>query len=218
MPSFPPAANFPTPIPLAAVEYLLSKLPPLAPLSRENYQDVKSWERSEWEKWVEVGKEKGDTFENGVKGKGINSSWIEDADGIRVDVARQDKITGGACLVWLTLERCGVPLHPYRDTDEITLSYFRRKMETDFEELRLCGGHWKADKLWMENFSSWGGRQDSGNEIPPPKPGSTKVSVFQRDPRFHPKPQTRFCPVQTPIRKKTVRFFFHTPTVYSNVG
>jgi hypothetical protein len=57
------------------------------PLDRSNYPHPVFWEENEWLKWVEREKEKG-IFKR-TQGQGVNSSWMEDADGNRVDLARQ---------------------------------------------------------------------------------------------------------------------------------
>lgn len=171
IPPIPPTPSA-TPTRFAVAEYLLSRLPPLPPLDKEDYEDVRFWDKSTWERWVEDEKEIGNTFKSGVQGQGINSSWMEDTDGSRVAIHRQRQIIAGARLAWTNLSTCGVSVGSYRECDEMTLSYFRRKVETDFQELRLCSNHWKADKLWMENFST----QKSGKETP----RFTKVSPFER--------------------------------------
>ena len=169
----------------------MNKLPPLTLFDRRDFEDIEFWERSEWESWVVKEKEKGVAFKSGVKGEGKNSSWMENADGTRVNIARQGQIIAGARHTWLTLKNCHVPLGSFRDTDERITSYFRRKVETEFDELRFCSNHWKADRLWMENFSSWRYRpldtQDGshGNEMPLSKPISAKVSMFHTIPPFH---------------------------------
>ena len=170
IPPTPPTPSA-TPTRFAVAEYLLNKLPPLPPLDEEDYENVRFWDKSTWERWVEDEKEVGITFKSGVRGQGINSSWMEDTDGNRVEIHRQRQIIAGARLVWKNLSTCGVSVGSYRESDEMTLSYFRRKVETEFQELRLCSNHWKADRLWMENFST----QKSGKETP----RFTKVSLFE---------------------------------------
>lgn len=178
------------PAPLAAVEYLLNKLKPLAPLDKDDYL-TKFWDKKDWENTVKYWKEAKSKGGSGTKGEGINSSWMEDEYGDRVEVNRQTEIIAAARRTWLTLSNCGVTVSTFGTTDETIVSYFRRQLETDFIELRYCRNHWKADRLWKENFSSWGG--------PAPE---TKVSVFECDPitPF----RTHFCADQTSIWAKAV--------------
>ena len=167
-----PPTPIATPTRFAVAEYLLNKLPPLPPLDKEDYENVRFWDKGTWEQWARDEKEMGITLKSGVQGQGTNSSWMEDTDGNRVEIHRQRQIIAGARLAWTNLSTCGISLLSYRESDEMTLSYFRRKVETDFQELRLCSNHWKADKLWMENFST----QRLGKEMPQ----FTKVSRFER--------------------------------------
>jgi len=173
---------------LAVVEYLLSQLPPLPPLNKNDYELVEFWDKKDWKCWTADQREGGSTLKSGAKGGGINSSWMEDENGVRVDISRQTQIITGARVIWITLTTNGVALTSYRGIDERTLTYFRRKVETDFEELRLCSHHWKADMLWMENFSSWSGKPDpgpkdtSGDTLPPS--AYKKVSVPQHNVSF----------------------------------
>ena len=152
------------------------------------------WDKKDWETQVKIRKEsKSKDGVKGTKGEGINSSWMEDEYGTRVDIDRQTEIIAAARRTWLTLSNHGVVVSTLGAADEMVVSYFRRKLETDFIELCYCHNHWKTDKLWKENFSSWGG----------PEP---KVSAFE----FYPTilPQTHFQADQTPIRTKTVSFKF----------
>ena len=150
------------------------------------------WEKGEWERKVKIRKESKDPSDKGgIKGEGINSSWMEDEYGIRVSVERQTEIIAAARRTWVTLSNCGIAVTKFRNAEEIVVSYFRRKLETNFIELHYCHNHWKADRLWQENFSSWGG--------PPADP---KVSAFGCNLTIP--PQTHFRTAQNPIWTKAV--------------
>ena len=152
----PPFPVAPPAVPpsFAAVEYLMNKLPPLTLFNRGDFEDIEFWERGEWESWVVKEKEKGVAFKSGVKGEGKNSSWMENTDGTRVNIAQQGQIIARARHTWLMLKNCHVPLGSFQDTDKQVTSYFRHKVETEFDKLCFCSNHWKANRLWMENFSS----------------------------------------------------------------
>ena len=153
-PFTPPLSAAPQfgPAQLAAVEHLLSRLQPLEPLDEDDYM-TEFWEKGEWERQVKIRKESKDPSDKGgIKGEGINSSWMEDEYGIRVSVERQTEIIAAARRTWVTLSNCGIAVTKFRNAEEIVVSYFRRKLETDFIELRYCHNHWKADRLWQENF------------------------------------------------------------------
>ena len=131
-------------------------------------------------------KEKGE-IKSGTQGEGVNSSWMEDEDGNRVDITRQKTILREARLTWLTMRDFGVELANHGDVTGPVLEYFYALMETKFFELRLCADHWKADQIWRENFSSWkqpkrearatlNTPKDDGDEAPHPVPPSKTVS------------------------------------------
>jgi len=124
------------------------------PLSRDAFPLTLFWEECEWGEWREREKEKG-TFGHRIQGEGVNSSWIEDKDGSRVNRTRQKQILAEARHHWVTMRDYNVDVMIYTDTPMPTVDYFRAKMETAFPELQLCADHWKVKKLWMENFSSW---------------------------------------------------------------
>lgn len=125
------------------------------PLNKNDYPGcLESWEEATWERLSAEKKELG-KFKSGVRGEGINSSWLEKEDGTRVPVVRQSLILGEARRTWITMRDFGIELVSFHDTPIPTRDYFRATMETQYIELRLCADHWKADKLWKENFSSW---------------------------------------------------------------
>ena len=191
---------------IATLEHPTSKLPPAPiPLNIEDFEDVEFWDKGRWDVWVEEEKELGGFTP--VRGEGKNSSWMENAHGIRVDVGRQTQIIAVARSTWTTLKNCGFSLTPLKQMDTLIISYFRRRLEAEFEELCFCNNHWKTDALWMENFSSW---QRDG-KIRPSKAG--KVSAPRHDPTIH--LQICFHTVKTsPIREKTVRSSLRVPVTF----
>ena len=151
-----------------------------SPLSKDTYPNSRFWEKSVWEAWSKGEKEKG-TFRSRARGEGMNSSWMEDASGNRVSLIRQQEILGEARRTWVTMRDFKVNFTVFRHTGAPTLDYFRARMEVLCFELQLCAGHWKADKLWRENFSSWSDQPSSTGEpqdTPQPEQPSKKVSRF----------------------------------------
>jgi len=124
------------------------------PLERDDYPDPKFWLESMWLEWSQREAERG-TFTPGVEGAGVNSSWMEDTSGNRVNLEKQRCILNAARKTWGATRHGRVTLGIYSHTPAGTLDYFRARMEMMFLELRLCADHWKTDKLWTENFSSW---------------------------------------------------------------
>jgi hypothetical protein len=150
-------------------------MPP--PLLRDEHPGIRFWEQPLWAEWVEREVEKG-SFNTGVQGQGKNSSFMEDADGNRVHISRQKQILEEAHSCWRTMHSFNINLARYREMPATVVDYFRAWMESKCPELQLCAGHWKADKVWHENFSSWNPKkarrtskpQDAGDELPQPGP------------------------------------------------
>ena len=159
----PLALGIPNPVTASAgllehnLQWLYKAMPDVVmpkPLDQNAYPYSTFWVEKSWEAWVEVEKESG-LFSSHKQGEGINSSWMVDADGDRVDVDQQQKILGEARRTWNTMAAFEIPLTTYRLAPVPTLDYFRARMESKFWELQLCADHWKADRVWKENFSSW---------------------------------------------------------------
>ena len=158
----------------------------LPSLRREEYPHTRFWERVAWDKWVSTENEKG-SFNTGVQGQGVNSSFMEDENGERVPIARQRQILDEAHSCWRTMRGFNINLMVFREMPATTMDYFRAWMESKCLELRLCANHWKADKVWGENFSSWNSNksrrttkpQNNGDE--PPQPRSAEPSNGRRN-------------------------------------
>ena len=150
-----------------------------APLSRDVYPNTRFWEEDEWEEWSKQGKEKG-TFKSRVPGEGVNSSWMVDMSGKRVERKLQRKILGEARHTWVTMRAFEVDFTVFKHTPMPSLDYFRARMESRFPELQLCADHWKADRVWKENFSSWDQPSSTTEpqEASQPECRSKKVSGF----------------------------------------
>ena len=67
----------------------------------------------------------------------------------------QQEVLAEARRTWVTMVVFEVDLRVHRDTPAPTLDLLRTRMESMFEGFRLCAGHWKADRIWTEDFSSW---------------------------------------------------------------
>ena len=126
----------------------------LTPFKANDYPNCLFWTERAWVEWAREGKEMG-IFRSGVEGEGVNSSWLEDPNGRRVDVVVQRNILDEARRTWSLMRRCRVRFGAYKATLLPELDYFRKSMEGAFEELRMCENHWKVDQLWTENYSSW---------------------------------------------------------------
>ena len=171
--------------PKTGLELLIKNSPAVMPppLNRADYPKLRhTWEENDWENWVMIGKENAQ-FRPGVQGAGVNSSWMQNQDGGRIDLPQQKRILKEARRIWVTMKDFNVPLKTETGVALPTLNYFRAMMESQFFELRLCADHWKVDRVWTENFSSWRspskpskGHRGDGDGTSQPEPTSGKVS------------------------------------------
>lgn len=145
-----------------------------APLEKSDYPGCKFWNRPAWEEWKVIRRETV-TSSNRARGQGINSSFIEGADGTRVDFLRQQQILREARETLHLMQEFNISLKSHTKMTTLHLDYFRARLESKFIELRLCQDHWKADKIWQENYSSWQNsrqdRQQQQKESLQPAPG-----------------------------------------------
>lgn len=184
-----------------------------APRSKVAHPRVVFWTEADWEKWKMLQKE---TKEPGRSkpGEGINSSWMEDENGVRVHITRQQQILRAARQTWVTMRSFRIDLTVFLGTPVPTVDYFRAKLESAFLELQLCADHWKVNRLWMENYSSWNNRYSSGRseEVPRnPTKGSEEVPCdptrgLEEAPQLAPQPKTasRFQSCELPSDAHTV--------------
>ena len=189
-----PAIGMPAPAvpPLLDQAYYLGRLyaatpdlVKLEPLNEEDY-NTQFWTLTKWTEGIGEGLET-TRLQAGKHGQGVNSSFLENEDGERVSVTRQDEILDEARTTWRTMEKFHINLTPNGGLDAPTREYFRRRMAVNCHELRLCANHWKADKVWGQNFSSWrqptrkprGQKlQDDNDGLPQPKRRQRKLYEF----------------------------------------
>ena len=167
---------------LASLYKMTPEVVPPAPLDRAGYPHPATfWDKDTWIDWVTTQKEKTKASKSKSRkaGEGYNSSFIVTPNGVRVNLSRQQTILGEARRTWNTMVNFEVPLMTHKKIAVPALAYFRARMESMFLELRLCDNHWKADRLWQENFSSW--------RSTPPEAQPEKVSgSWTRRPLSHP--------------------------------
>lgn len=178
--AIPTPAMIPTNHEKSGLEKLREATPdvvmPLA-LNRNNHPHAKFWEEHEWEQWAREEKEEG-MFKSGMQGEGVNSSWMENAMGERVDIARQQKILKEAHRTWVTMKCFGIELIVLGGMAVTSLDYFHARMELKFPELQLCADHWKVDRIWTENFSSWAYTYKQAKKASQSGPQSEKACGF----------------------------------------
>jgi hypothetical protein len=105
---------------------------------------------------VRVKESKGVTkTEDSEKVRSIQSGFLEDDSGDRVSWNQQDVILTAARKIWNHFEHISITPVNWTTADLTLLVHFRAEMEKVFFELRLCSHHWKADRIWINNYPSW---------------------------------------------------------------
>ena len=143
------------------------------PLKKDDYPNVKFWELDQWSKWVNQQMEMGN-FKNGMQGQGMNSSFMEDTEGYRVSVTWQKQILEEVHTSWRTMQAFEIELKPLRSMPAPPRDYFRARLAVKCPELRLCANHWKVDRVWRKNFSSW--NPEKLGQVPQPQNDNNQVS------------------------------------------
>lgn len=144
------------------IELLRDALPNVSmpkPLNRAEFPNCKFWEKTSWEQWTKEGKERG-VFVLGKRGKGVNSSWMEDTNGNRVEYSRQQEILEQARKSWETMKDFNVRIGPWTRLPVQSTDFFCARMASMFIELQLCENHWKIRELWAENYTSFSSSRD----------------------------------------------------------
>ena len=83
------------------------------------------------------------------------TSYIEDATGAIVSRETAKTIREHMRRIWVSLEQKDSLPKRFCDLTTEALEFYRTNMYADFPYMKLCEGHWKVDKLWRENFSSY---------------------------------------------------------------
>jgi hypothetical protein len=80
---------------------------------------------------------------------------MEDQNGVVVSSSRRRGVKADARMFWQGKYNKGVPLNSFKHIDVELRDEFRAYMEKAHPWLRLCENHWKADQIWIDNFSQW---------------------------------------------------------------
>ncbi|KAJ6578977.1 hypothetical protein B0H10DRAFT_1963153 [Mycena sp. CBHHK59/15] len=117
----------------------------LPSLEQSDYPDTKLWQKSSWT--ARIAKDTGRSKTN--KATRNSLMFIEDKHG---NPPSEDRIAE------FTAE--GIAPYTWGQASLSAQDQFRAKTEADIPELRLCDGHWKADKLASIVFASWCVKQE----------------------------------------------------------
>ena len=129
---------------------------PLPQLVREDYPQVKQWFVDEYNGRRRAGKE---TEEDADQADGpkdpILSSYMEDQHGRPIHSHIRNNVRAVAKNVFWTFLRNGRAPARWRDACLDVSNELVYQLETNFEWLRYCQGHWKAIKIATNSYPQW---------------------------------------------------------------
>jgi hypothetical protein len=129
-------------------------------LSRDNFPHVRWWHESSWTQTKDVtdpeeSDDEGDSLDPSNTKTKKAVAYLEDKQGTPISEERRKAIYKHARGIWSLLARTTQLPTGYQNADVVVLTHYRNEMEAKFPELQLCSEHWKADRVWIKNFSSW---------------------------------------------------------------
>jgi len=85
----------------------------------------------------------------------VLSCFLEDKDGMLISESQKKDLFAMAASYWQhILDKNRAPKNFRRINLEIKLQW-RGLMESQFECLRFCDGHWKSDQVWINYYTNW---------------------------------------------------------------
>jgi hypothetical protein len=151
----------------------------LPQLDRADYPNVKFWNKDSWK--VRLKESKGVTkTEDSEKTPSIQSGFLEDGNGHRVSKNQQDAILTAARKIWNHFERVSIAPANWTSADSTLLVHFCSEMEKQFFELQLCSHHWKAERIWINNYPSWHALTVKARDTVPVSNKDTSVTKRRR--------------------------------------
>lgn len=138
-----------TPLPdfMSATDYSLIPLNPL----KAHFPLINHWDPVEWTALRHP--KNGSTSPKGPEP--IIVQFWEGPDGNVIPHAQRPQVTRDARAIWQDMHEKGKRLDTLTKIGWDLLQDFRTRMELLHPWLRLCAGHWKADQIWSNHFSSW---------------------------------------------------------------
>lgn len=139
----------------------------LPQLPRKDCAGVKFWNEDSFDEHLKLARKGGQSGESeqsvkkkrAAPGEGTNWALLEDANGYPVPLKRADRMRHWARGLFETMRLEVGDENVPASWDSHTPLYWRQTfvvtMEAEFEELRFCDDHWKAEKLGIYTYSMW---------------------------------------------------------------
>ena len=104
----------------------------------------------------------------------VTSEFMEDEFGNIFPPSKRREVSKDAKAFWQWKHQEKVRLDKLPNIDWELRDEFRSTIEAAHPWLRLCEGHWKADQIWINNFSKWTPAKD-------PTEGSQQQDALKRE-------------------------------------
>ncbi|KAK7000179.1 hypothetical protein R3P38DRAFT_3219059 [Favolaschia claudopus] len=142
-------------------------------LKQDDFPNAKYWQQSAWVAQVKAdsGRSNADDSQQAKKNSLL---FITDKNGAPLPSARLTATRRRCAEYFFELKSAGVLPTTWSQGTLTIKQNFRAVLENDVPELRLCDGHWKADKLGSLTYSSWCSTHH-------PKDGRTVIKSEERD-------------------------------------
>ena len=237
--------TFATPGPSSSA--LASRVKPLPQLDRNDFPNIIHWERAIYKRLRKTAKkdrvdEDGGDYGHGdpkdieakvaaisaglaAAGVSVTSCYMEDSDGNQIPQDQKTNARNTAKRFWVGLTTTG-DISPAKlgKLDDNTRNRFVACMEQEFPWLRYCQGHWKAEQIWINHYSSWSKNFVAGVAIKtevnsdeeadeedqrkaPKRPQEDGQTSKSKRPRVDEKGPPRPVPTKTATERVRVRVF-----------
>ncbi|KAJ7039325.1 hypothetical protein C8F04DRAFT_1318775 [Mycena alexandri] len=131
-----------------------SSLPPLVTLDEANFPRAKHWQKKSWTKQIQH--DAGRTSQDNRATKNC-LLFITNQEGELPTKDALEDIRKLSYSVFFDCERDGILPATWSQAGLNVITRFRSTLEAAFPDLRLCYGHWKADRLASKVFMAWCG-------------------------------------------------------------
>ncbi|KAJ6560186.1 hypothetical protein B0H19DRAFT_1146735 [Mycena capillaripes] len=139
-------------------------VPPIVVLKEADHPNSKYWQKSRWT--THIDKERGRSSASGRSAASKNSLlFITTEDGDPPTTARISQARQSAGAFYFELLDDNLLPETWGKVTLSVKNRFRAVLEAEIAELRLCDGHWKADKLASITYSSWCGSNRKSDKI-----------------------------------------------------
>ncbi|KAJ6448969.1 hypothetical protein C8R47DRAFT_1230828 [Mycena vitilis] len=151
-----PNASSPSP----SLSQLSSSLPQIQILKQKNYPHATYWQKNSWTKQISNTRGRSSTTDRNAISKN-SLEFLSTEGGTPPTKARISEARSCSSSFYFELKAENALPDTWGQAPMSTKTRFRAIVESEIPELRLCDGHWKADKLASVTYSSWCGSHRS---------------------------------------------------------